>query len=130
MRCVFDSRWTKTEDGIVHAVDYLHEMAATAPYKAQSYLGRPISFSAPLVAVEENVRLEYYGHFDKLLILSAFDGKEFVVQDSGASAEYYAKGTLLRVSGKITALDKGRILLLDSAGTPGWPNVIKIEKLK
>ena len=62
--------------------------------------------------------------------VSAFDGKEFVVQDSGASAEYYAKGTLLRVSGKITALDKRRILLLDSAGTPGWPNVIKIEKLK
>lgn len=131
-RCQQQSEyWLRTEEnGIVHQLAYIHEYAASHPRKAQDYVGKPISFTAPLLCAQDNVRLEYYGRIQRLIRLSAFDGREFLVQ-SGAAAELdYAKGTTLYVSGKITELGPKCVMLLDVPGTPGWPNNIMIEEVK
>jgi len=123
--------WLRTEEnGIVHDLSYIHELAANNPRKAQTYVGKPISFSAPLLLTEENVTLEYYGRIQKLLRLSAFDGREFIVQGDAEDSVNYVKGSRMRVSGRITELNPRHVMLLNIPGTPGWPNEINIETLK
>lgn len=122
--------WLKTEEnGLSHPVEYLHELAEREPGKARAHLGKSVSFVAPFDSEKENVKLDYYGRIGRLLRLSVPGGREFLVEDSGNTQSYH-KGEPLKISGRITELKPERVLLLNVVGTPGWPNDIRIEKVK
>ncbi len=126
-----DECYLRTEEnGLCHELDYLHNLAEKSPRKANGYLGKAISFVAPYHSAEEDVYLSYYGYVGRLLHFSVPEGREFVVQKSGREAMKYRPGELLHVSGRISSISSTRIMLLDAMGTPGYPNDIKIEKIK
>ena len=121
--------WLRTEeDGIEHELSYLHELADSKPYKAREYLGKPISFVAPCEYVEESMKLGCYDGKKLVLILSAGEGRCFLVESPSGESDYQSGG-LLRVSGRITSITPQRIMLLDVLGTPGYPNDICIERI-
>jgi len=123
--------YLRTEkNGLCHELDYLHELADKSPRKANAYLGKAISFVAPFTSAEDDVCLSYYGYVGRLLHFAVAEGRAFVVQDSGREAVQFRPGELLRVSGRISAVSAQRVMLLNSEGTPGYPNEIKIERIK
>ncbi len=118
------------ENGLCHELFYLHLLAEKDPRRANAYLGKPISFVAPYNYSESGLYLSNFGYIDRLLHFSLPEGREFLVQDTLEDALPYMPGELLRVSGRISSISSTRIMLLDAMGTPGYPNEIRIEKLK
>jgi len=126
-----EETWLRIEEsGVSYELAYLHRLVEEVPTEAGKYLAKPISFVAPISAAEQKLKLPYYGKIESMLIFSAGEGKEFWVQSPDVAPQDYIPGELLRVSGRITSLSARRIMLLNCLGTPGYPNEIKIERIR
>ena len=125
--------WLRTEkNGLCFELDYLHTLAEREPYEARQYLGSLVTFTAPLDKMEKEVDLDFYGRQKALLYFAAGEGKWILVDccDSMSSCAAYKRGELLMVRGRLTAISRERMLILNSYGSPGFPNDIEIKPVK
>ena len=124
--------WLMIEgDDTVYEIDYLHELSATNSLKSEAYVGKGITFVTDLNAVHGKTTLSFYKEVDSYLELNANHAHWFWVETSGMEDQVveFEPGDLIKVTGKITSLSQGHIIMVDVKGFASHPQNITVEKV-